>query len=263
MTKNGTGLTIVNSNGKYGIRRNSPRNSDKEFVLPQEYDNISEVIDMFLLTKDGKIGLAKTVSEDDKCSIDIVVPCENDVFHFAGNILLFQSKKGMRYYNVTLDKLSGFYKWAVSLQGLNVIQAQTKDTFYAIDKMTDEIIYQQAYSYKEDHIHLAELGKARDGSTVLCNDFNEMLYKGETGYEYLDGYFVMDWITGRNNRNILNVIEGKGSIGLVDGNGNFLSDIHFDTAQVDIRIALTKGNESTEVVVPYKMFRPWFNIINE
>jgi len=251
---NKTGLYISgNRSGKYGIGRWS----DKTLILAQDYENIYRTgkdNDFFVLVKAGKIGLSKATRNEGETaySLEVITPCENNSIECGGsNTLLLNHKKGTRYYNIRENKLSDFYKSVFTLPLSHYIQAQAEDMFYLIDKETDEVIYQQEHSYKSNPIYLREIGKTKDGNAVFRewgSPPNALLYKNESGYKFLDGYVVLETMSHKGV-NLANIVDGKDGIGLVDGNGNFLSDVDFDRVETEYKIKLTKNGESVEQVI--------------
>ena len=133
MAKNKTKLYVHKRKGKCGIKRWS----DKELILPIEYDCITKFYDIFILVKDSKVGLSKTViNEDGLYSLDEVTPCKFNYIHYAGlNTFLLDDDKGTVYYNIEKDKLSDYYESVIAYDKDKFLQAQTKDKFYVINKL--------------------------------------------------------------------------------------------------------------------------------
>ena len=127
------------------------------------------------------------------------------------------------------------------------------DMFFIIDKETDEIIFQIENDFKKGYYAFEELGKTIDGNAVfrqVIPSICHLLYKSESGYKFLEDYIVRDWLTNRQGINLVNIVEGINGIGLVNGNGEFLTNTYYDSVQSDINIQVaTFKGESADLTI--------------
>ena len=252
-TKN---LCIVNQDGQYGIKDVRRQT----FLIPAKYDNIFRFGDFFKLVRKGQTGFYRVEvnEEETKYFVDRIAPCYYDSIVYSGmNTILLYQNHWTRYYNVNTRTLSKKYKMLHKPPNGDYIQAWDEGAYYVIDAATDEILYQEECEAARFPVY-EEIGRTKENNAVLRNASpfsQELLYKGANGYGVLPNYAIVGWIDDGEGYNIANIAENADAFGLIDGSGNLLTDICYDSIQADIRFTLKNDGETIEKILPYAEYK--------
>ncbi len=237
---------IVSERGKMGIYYSKISRR----IVPLSYDNILPCgKNQFIVYQQGKIG-AFRLMEHRVCWI---AECVYDMLDTTGENLFFSKDNSIRYYHTLSETVRDFIELATDEA---FIYAKDERFCYIIAMENGKVIYQKEYADYSSSC-FCFIGYGEKGPVFYDASYSSFLHPDKQGYrEYHD---LFDYPIQVNHVNVANVTEGEGGIGLIDSLGNQILPNQYDFLNVELKITVVNGEETTEkiIAIPKHAFWEW------
>ena len=224
-------------NKKYGIMNESTNT----YILPEEYDNIFLYgINIFVLYKNGKIGLCKIEGEN----VNMICLCEYDVIDNYNHDLFLNKDDETLYFNSNTNEIRKFKEVITDTMYL---YGYDENYQYIIHQETGMVVYKKELD-KYNKSYYAYCGETEKGAVFYDATFSTYIYPTDNEYKHYE--YPLNHPVIINKYNVINIIDGENGIEIIDPFGNKIINNECKNVKIELKVTAINDNEKIEKIIP-------------